>query len=518
MINKNRLGYMALLIPAFMILICAFSLQYFQVIGNLLNKWNTDDFSYCYVVPLIVIYLIYSKWPQLKTTATGSSALGFLVLILSGFIFLAGGLGSVETFVFASIWFAIIGLFLLMAGNKIARELTFPLFLLIFIVPLPPFLNNLFTFKLKLYSSKLAVEMMRKAGLSVFLEGNVIDLWVTKLQVVDACSGLRYVYPLLLMAFVFAYLFHKKWWERIIIILAAIHISVFSNALRIAIMGYLTLKVSPTVAESFFHGFSGWLIFMVSFGFLALLSKIIKIINKKIDPKFIHKKTKTNKKNARTIKIKKIKISYLLGAACIFICFWGLNSYLGSAMKIPERKTFENFPTAFGDWQGEKLYLEENTLKSLWSDDYVQISFHNQKTGDNIYLLVPYYKYQATRHTVHSPVSCLVGGGYAPLSRKIITKEFPEPFGTVKIRQMYLAKNDRKLLTNYWFQQRGRIIVSEYTHKIYLFLDSITKRRTDGALVRIEMPLKDPDIEKGQATIDAFTKDLMQILIEYVPN
>ena len=106
-------------------------------------------------------------------------------------------------------------------------------------------------------------------------------------------------------------------------------------------------------------------------------------------------------------------------------------------MTTPERKTFENFPTAFGDWQGKKIYLEENILKSLWSDDYVQISFHNKKTGDNIYLLVPYYKYQATRHTVHSPVSCLVGGGYAPLSRKIITKEFPEPlkYGKCTLRK-----------------------------------------------------------------------------------
>ncbi|MBL0717422.1 MAG: EpsI family protein, partial [Desulfosarcina sp.] len=457
MINTKKIGYTALLFLACTITAGAFALQYHQAIAALLSKWNTDDFSYCYVVPFIVIYLVYTKWPYLKAAGTSSPVSAFLVLILSGCIFTAGKLGSVETFVFASIWVAITGLLLLLAGSKIIKEFAFPLFILIFIVPLPPFLNNLFTFNLKLYSSKLAVEMMRQVGLSVFLEGNVIDLWVTKLQVVDACSGLRYVYPLMLMAFVFAYLFHKKWWERIIIILAAVPISVFSNALRIAVMGYLTIKVSPKIAESFFHGFSGWLIFMVSFVFLAFLSKILKIINKKIINK--GEEPETEQKNKVPVKLKKIKISYLLITACIFICFWGLNSYLGTAMITPERKTFESFPTAFGDWQGEKIYLKDNILKSLWSDDYVQILFKNKKTGDNIYIMVPFYKYQTTRHTVHSPVSCLVGGGYAPLSRKIITKEFPEPFGTVKIRQMYLAKNDRKLLVNYWFQQRGRIIV-----------------------------------------------------------
>ena len=84
---------------------------------------------------------------------------------------------------------------------------------------------------------------------------------------------------------------------------------------------------------------------------------------------------------------------------------------------------------------------------------------------------------------------------------------------------MVLEKGDSLVLSNYWFQQRGRIILSEYWNKFYLFWDSIFKRRTDGALVRLEMPLQtDQDIHEAQELIDSFTKELMKILPEYVPG
>ena len=501
---------------SFIILFFAFYLQYSIDLPNLLKKWNTDDFSYCYVVPFIVIYLVYMKLPLLKSNNLSPSLSGLLVLLCAGILYFAGRTGSIETLVFASIWATIIGIALLILGSKIVKDISFPLFILIFIVPLPPFLNNLFTFKLKLYSSMLAVKFMRFLGLSVYLEGNVIDLWVTKLQVVDACSGLRYVYPLFLMALVFAYLFHKKLWIRTIIILAAVPISVLSNSLRIAIMGYLTIKVSPQIADTFFHGFSGWLIFMLSFGFLAILSRILKFFESKTSKK---KQASTiNKSLQQSINPAGIKASYLLAASFIILFFWGLNTAFDSARTIPDRKTFENFPLTIGDWKGKRSYLDKNILNSLWSDDYVSVEFYNKKTGDILLLLVPYYEYQATRHTVHSPVSCLVGGGYAPLSRTLIRRDFPQPYGKVKIRQMILEKNNQFLLSNYWFQQRGRILVSEYRHKWFLFLDSIFKNRTDGALVRIEMPLKDRDFTRAQAVVDSFTTRLMEILPEYIPN
>lgn len=498
----------------------AFCLQYYGDFGNLLKRWDNEDFSYCYLVPFLFVYLVYTNRKALRDHEQSPSISGFVVLLISGVWYLGGRLGSIETLIYMGMWAAVVGSAMLVLGVRLVKALAFPFLILAFSVPLPPFLNNLFTFKLKLISSSLSVKMMQAAGISVFGEGNIIDLGITQLQVVDACSGLRYVYPLLLMGFVFAYLFHKKWWERVIVIGATVPISVLSNALRIAITGFLTIRVSPEVAEGFFHGFSGWLIFMVSFVFLALLSWLLKMVKRRA-PKRDGDLVKSRKPETASdsFDLGRTKLSYIWAGSAVFLLFWGLNIALASTQIIPMREKFETFPTEIGNWKGEKTFLREEILKSLWADDYVQIEFRNHETGDMLLLFVPYYEYQGTMHTAHAPVSCLVGGGFAPISREIIEREFPPSFGRVKIRQMVLEKNKQRLLSNYWFHQRGRFIVNEYANKWFLFWDSLTKRRTDGALVRIEMPMRrGQDLQTAQATVDSFTRELMKILPEYIPD
>jgi exosortase D (VPLPA-CTERM-specific) len=503
---------------SFGVLAASFCLQYYVDFGNMIIRWNSEDFSYCYLVPPLFVYLVYINRRSLKVHELRPSLWGFVLLAFSGFLYLGGNLGSIETLTYVALWVAVVGVALLLAGGRMVKSLAFSFLILAFIVPLPPFLNKLFTFKLKLISSALSVEMMHLGGLSVFREGNIIDLGLTQLQVVDACSGLRYVYPLLLTGLVFGYLFHKRWWERVIVALATIPISVFANALRIAITGYLTINVSPQAADGFFHGFSGWLIFMVSLVFLAIVSWLLKLSKSRLAGQEPAQKKETNPK-ADSFDLRNIRQSYLWIASVLFLAFWGVSTALTFAHIKPPRKTFEEFPTVIGDWQGERSYVSEKILDSLWADDYVQIHFSNTRTGDMILFFVPYYEYQKTRHTAHSPVSCLLGGGFASRSREIIQSNFPPPFGEVEIRQMVLEKDGELLLSNYWFQQRGRIVVSEYRNKWYLFWDSVTKRRTDGALVRLEMPLTaGRDIEAAQVVLDSFTQELMKILPEYVPG
>jgi exosortase D (VPLPA-CTERM-specific) len=429
-----------------------------------------------------------------------------------------GKQGSVATLTHIAIWLAIVGSVILILGVDMARALAFPLLILAFIVPLPPFLNQLFTFRLKLISSALSVKMMQVAGISVFRQGNIIDLGVTQLQVVDACSGLRYVYPLFLMGLIFAYLFHKKWWERLLLVGATVPISVVSNALRIAITGFLTAKVSERAAESFFHGFSGWLIFMVSFAFLSMLSLLFKLRERRAKT-VKEPETKAETQPIRNLDLNGIRKSYVWVASVLFLLFWGLNGALASAMVKPQRRSLDQFPVQIGEWKGKRTSLREEILAQLWADDYAQIQFVHERTGDVVLFFVPFYAYQGVRHTAHSPVSCLVGGGFAPRTREMIERDFPEPFGRVKIRQMVLEKGGQVLLSNYWFQQRGRIVCSEYWNKWYLFWDSLTRRRTDGALVRLEIPLRPgQDVKAAQASMDQFTRQLMEILPEYVPN
>jgi exosortase D (VPLPA-CTERM-specific) len=440
-----------------------------------------------------------------------------MILLLSEFLYLAGKLGSMETLTYIAMWVAFVGLSITILGFGMVRAIAFPLLILAFIVPVPPFLNRLFTFKLKLIATTLSVKVLHLLGILVFQEGNMIDLGVTQLQVVDACSGLRYVYPLIIVGLLVGYLYHKTFWKRILIVAVTIPIAVVSNALRIAITAALAVHVSPEVSESFFHGFSGWLIFMISILFLSIISKLLKTNRGKTEKESIQPAKGLHEN--RIFELGKINRSYLYVSAVFFVALWGLNTTLASTQNNPWRQRFVEFPLKIADWQGKKSYLSQEILKNLWADDYVQITYYKKETGDMLILFVPYYEYQGTRRTAHSPVSCLLGGGFAPKSRSVVERDFPPPFGRVAIKQMVMEKNRDLLLSNYWFQQRGRVIVSEYANKWYLFWDSLFKRRTDGALVRLEMPLRrGQSVEDAQAVMDSFTRHLMKILPEYVPG
>ena len=122
-------------------------------------------------------------------------------------------------------------------GDRIFRQIWLPIFFLFFAIPLPQFLYQGLSAKLQLLSSELGVSFIRLCDISVYQEGNVIDLGAMKLQVVEACSGLRYLFPLMSLAFMCAYFFKATLWKRVVIFLSSIPITVFMNSFRIGLIG-----------------------------------------------------------------------------------------------------------------------------------------------------------------------------------------------------------------------------------------------------------------------------------------
>jgi len=467
------------------------------------------------MIPIVFLYLVYSNKNALMRLEISPSMYGTAVLLFAGFLFIAGRLGSVETLIYVAIWLSVVGTFLLLFGVRITTANAFPLFILAFIIPIPPFLNQLLTFRLKLIASTIAVNMCHAIGISALREGNIIDLGITQLQVADACSGMRYLFPILISSFLVAFFVLKPWWKRLLVILSSIPIALISNALRITLTAFLTLHVSKESAEGLSHDLAGLVLYIVSLAFLFVFSMVLKRLGAKVLPGNASGNTSSG---AHIFRLADMKIPYVWFTAVLFILFWGVSMAVVAAQMVPARNNFKEFPTTIGSWSGEKTYLDEEVMNSLWADDYVMIRFRNAGTGDSILLFVPYYAQQGAMHTAHSPVSCLVGSGYAPVRRDILNTTFPPPFGKSAIRQMVLERDGQFLLVNYWFQERGRILNDEYRNKWYLFWDSVTRHRTDGALVRLEMPLaQGQSPESAQKVIDGFIGELMKILPHYVP-
>ncbi len=487
---------------------------YWHIFQKITIRWDSGDNSYCYLVVPIFIYLCWEKTTTFRFGRFSWSAWGILPATGSVLLLVVGELGAVESFLFIGIWGCVASTVIMLYGWKRSRQLWFPLLILAFIVPLPPFVNRILTFKMKMAASTLSVEMLRAFGVSVLQNGNVIDLGVTTLQVVDACSGLRYIMSMFLMSLLIGHFFVTGWWRRVLLLIFVYPLSILINAGRIFIIGLLTLNGYTFLTEGPFHDLAGLVAFLIAGGFILIFAKVlmkigpVKYTRPPADP--------LSDSGGGSVPISKV-VALSLGLSFLFAGSGFALQNMGVVLNIPERPGFDSFPMEINGWQGKRQYLSQEIMDSLWADDYVDAVFNRAGSGHTIMLLVPYYEYQGTRHTAHAPQSCLLGSGWA-MTRSGRT-EVDVGDRNINIGMMHLQKDNMHMLASYFFFQRGRVIVSPWMNKFYLMLDAVQRRRTDGALVRVEMLVpENADITTAEAQLKGFIRDLWPLLKKYVPE
>ena len=483
-------------------------LIYLPILEKLLHRWNQGDNSYCYLVPLIFFYLCWEKRKIFNFEVFSGSYIGLIVLILATGLSLLGSLSSLETFLYLGFYLSIVALGLILYGKRI-KNLAFPLFILLFIIPLPPFINRILTFKLQLLTSSLAVALMRLSGFVVYYQGNIIDLGITKLQVAEACSGLRYFMPMILLGLLIGYYFLRNLWTRLLLILFVPLVCVIANAVRIYLLALFYEKGLKNLAQGFSHFLAGWIVFILAGCFLILISLFLKKFEKR-------KKEDKETFQFQQISNSKVQKVYLLCFILIIVVSGIGIRYFSKTFFIPKDVNFASFPLQIDGWYGEKIKLSPKILKSLWADEYLFNAYIQKDFPGVIYVLIPYYKYQTVWHTAHTPQSCILGGGWFIIkSGKWNLKVSPTK--TIPIKYMWLTKNNEYMLATYFFFERGRVIISPWRHKFYLFWDGLIRRRTDGALVRVEMLLNSSfPLDQAEHKLKKFLVTLWPLLNKYI--
>ena len=481
----------------------------------MIKWWNREDYNYCYLVPFIVLYLIWEKRKDFAATPSSPSRAGFPLLLLGiGFYFL-GELGGEYYTLYLSSWLLLIGICLLHLGWRKLKTILFPLFFILTMFPPPNFIYNKVSVELKLLSSQLGVTLMQLYGMSAYREGNIIDLGFTQLQVVDACSGLRYLIPLIVLGILLAYFFKAAFWKRAFLVISVVPLSIITNSLRIALTGIFYEVWGPSVAEGFFHGFSGWFIFMFSLALLLLEMKLLI----KIFPEKFQKISKSSTEAGIHVQPKSgvfgiIKQPCFLVAVICLGATLALTQGIEFREKIPISKSFDRFPLQLNGWSGTSQSLEQQIIDALDFSDYKIIDFKNKK-GQEVNFYVAYYESQRKGESIHSPATCLPGSGW--IFNKAGTISIPLNGGTMEVNRALMQKGDYKQLSYYWFPQRGRILTNAYQLKIFVFWDALTRQRTDGSLVRLVTPIYYSEKEAEQR-LQKFTADVVPILNTFLPQ
>jgi exosortase len=236
------------------------------IVSSLARLWASDDnYSHGFFVIPLALYFCWERRDALKSARRQPTILGLILIAVSLAVLLAGLLGAELFLTRISLIGVIAGVVLFVWGWQHFRTLAFPLVFLLLMIPLPTIVFNQIAFPLQLLASRAGETVINLAGIPVLREGNVLQLPSRTLEVAEACSGIRSLVSLIMLAIVLGHFTERRTGRRILITLAAIPIAILANAARVAGTGLASELISPAAAEGFLHTFSGWLLFVVAF-------------------------------------------------------------------------------------------------------------------------------------------------------------------------------------------------------------------------------------------------------------
>jgi exosortase D (VPLPA-CTERM-specific) len=480
--------------------------------------WTTQlEYSHAPILPLIAAFLLWQNKDHLERAEFTGDWRGTVLVAFAGLMYLIGVFGAAYTIQEYALVASIGGLALALTGARAARWMIAPLLVLVLMVPQPNFILNNLSADLQLLSSRIGVAFVRAMGISVYLEGNVIDLGDYRLQVVEACSGLRYLFPLMTIGLLIAYFYKGAMWKRVTVFLLSVPITILMNSLRIGVIGLMVDRWGTGMAEGFLHEFQGWMVFMLS---AALLLGITAALNRLGRRPIAWRQQFGLEFPAPTpagaVLRERALPSAFVGAAGVVAAIAIASVLLPArAELVPARQSLAEFPGNLARWSGHRGALDPDVRDWLSVDDYVMMDFVPRSGGSAVNFYVSYYDTQRDRRVVHSPRACIPGAGWRIEQLKQIEVEN----AGIRANRMIVTNGDQRQLIYYWFDQRGRNLTNEFAVKWYLFVDSLFRQRTDGAMVRLVTALDHREPEaRADARLTDLARTLAPLLPAYVPH
>jgi exosortase len=263
-------------VAAIALVIGALGWLYADVLHGLVVQWRTDDnYSHGFLVPMFAAFFVWQRREALRVATTEPALGGVILVAASLLVFLAGTLAAELFLARVSLIGVLAGAVWFLWGAGHLRALAFPIAFLLLMIPLPAIVFNQIAFPLQLVASRAGELVIAAAGVPVLREGNLLQLPTRTLEVAEACSGIRSLVSLLMLAILLGYFTERAISRRVLIALAAVPLAILANAIRVAGTGLASEWIGPAAADGFFHAFSGWVVFLVACAGLMLVQRFL---------------------------------------------------------------------------------------------------------------------------------------------------------------------------------------------------------------------------------------------------
>ncbi len=252
---------------------------YADVVPGMVSVWwNDPGYSHGLLIPPLAIYIAWLRHQETLALPVAPDARGLWLTSLACLQYLVGTLGSELFLTRISMVFLLAGLTWTFWGLPRLWSLAFPLVLLVTMVPIPAIVYNKLAAPLQLFASGISTDLLQLLAIPVYRDGNIIHLSNTTLGVAEACSGLRSISSLTVLALLIGYLQISRLSLRALLVVLAIPTAIAVNILRI-VGTAVVAEQDPALAQGFYHSFSGWLVFLLGFAALYLLALALKAVS-----------------------------------------------------------------------------------------------------------------------------------------------------------------------------------------------------------------------------------------------
>ncbi|GHF74931.1 VPLPA-CTERM-specific exosortase XrtD [Seohaeicola zhoushanensis] len=491
----------------------------------LLTAWQRPEYSHGPLIPVLsgLLFLRQLKSVPVEPGPKNDRWAGVTLLLFAIFCGALGKMSNISDVVAYATILWVGAILLISFGWNTGKHMWPPVLHLVYMLPLPGVIYFKLSTYLQFVSSELGVWFLQLMDVPVYLEGNIIDLGVMKLHVAEACSGLRYLFPILSFSYIFAVLYRGPIWHKAVLLISAAPITVLMNSVRIAVGGVLVQKLGIEWLEGFSHFFEGWVIFLICVLILFGLARLMLFLHPSKMSLVEALDLDTDGLMSQFTRLRHVYPSTALigGALLTAVLAFGWMALPQRDVTIPPRDGFTQFPRQIGDWQqiGPPEILEAGVAKALQADDYHSAQFLRDGDPAQIGFFSAWYADQSNGG-VHSPEVCLPGSGWeiAWLERVDISRQIgaAQPFN---INKAIIQKGESRMMVYYWFEQKGRKVAWDFAAKLLLVYDGITTGRKDGAIVRLTTRIlpgeKDAD---AAARLDEMLQTVVPVLPRFIPG
>jgi exosortase D (VPLPA-CTERM-specific) len=492
-------------------------------LAGLAEAWSRPEFSHGPVIPCLSLYMFLREMKAVPPPAApvGDRWPGVVVIVAALGLAALGNLVQIDHLVFYALILWVAGLVITCFGLRRGRIFWPSVLHLVFMLPLPQVLYWKVSTTLQLVSSEIGVKLVALAGVPVYLDGNIIDLGVYMLQVAEACSGLRYLFPIMSFTYVFAVLYRGPVWHKLVLLLSAVPIAVLMNAVRIGVIGILVDRFGIAQAEGFLHVFEGWVIFLSCIALLFLMAKAMQRLVGDRRPLGDALELDFSGLGAELGRIRFLPASRALMTAGLLTALIGVAWSLVPAREAvaPPREPFALFPREIDGWSGSATALRRGIERVLGADDYLSAFYHHPDEAEGVDLFLSYYLSQTGGNAIHSPEVCLPGAGWEVFRIEPVTVALPGTrLGALRLNRAVIQKGLERQLVYYWFEGRGRRMTGDFAVKFATIADSLSLGRTDGGLVRVITPIGPDGAGAADARLRRFLAASVDALPRFIPE